>query len=98
MGYQREDNRGIEGIGVRRHRVQLFFLHGVMDGTMVTKSHGSWAVQHCATVLLPHGAWVVQWYCCPMGHGLHNGMDSHGSWIVQWYEVPMGHGLCNGMG
>ena len=62
-----------------------------------------WGMDH-TMVLAPHGAWVVQWYCCPMGHGLCNGMDSHGSWIVQWYGVvqqyrfPIPHGLHNGMG
>ena len=66
---------------------------------IVTKFHGSWAMQHCTT----HDPWVVEQYPVPMPHGLYNGIHSpwgmgctmlsmsHGSWLVQHYPFPMGH-------
>ena len=46
-------------------------------------------------VLATHGAWVVQRYCRPMGHGLCNGIAA--PWVMgcTMIWIPMGHGLCN---
>ena len=61
--------------------------HGLYNGT------GAPWVMDCTTVLAPHGSWVVQWYWCPMGHGLYNGgVGMQSPWVMGCTMVPVPHG------